>query len=87
MKSTEEDYPEAPEASIINSEGGFPLVEDEYNNSIQYGWNDLADAVSKYGIPMVFNIRILPSVVNATKNLIYVNIIFLLIVYVLDIFL
>lgn len=74
-----------PETAVVDSEGGFPLVEaTDPNYSSKFEWNDIADAMSKYGVPMIFGIRVNPNVINATKNLLYVNILFLVIVYVLS---
>lgn len=74
-----------PEASIIHDQGGFPLVEESSSEfEVKYNWNDIADAISKYGIPMIFGIRVYPDILIPTKNLLYVNIIFLVIVFILN---
>lgn len=61
-----------PESTILKDIKGFPLVEADRNTEIEYGWNDIAEAINKYGIPMIFTIGVLPSLTNGTKNLIYV---------------
>lgn len=74
-----------PETAVVIDQHGFPLVEERPNDKeIEYGWQDIADAISKYGIPMIFGIRVYPDIFNATQNLLYVNILFIVIVRIFN---
>lgn len=62
-----------PEAAIVEDEGGFPLVQNL--NSTVFGWNEVGDAVGKYGIPMIFALETFSDLSNSSNNLIRVSII------------
>ncbi|KAJ8916562.1 hypothetical protein NQ315_000206 [Exocentrus adspersus] len=58
-----------PELSIIEEEGGFPLVQPS-NSTTTFGWNEIGEAVGKYGVPMMFSLEAYSDLNNASKNLI-----------------
>uniref|UniRef100_V5GXP8 Neprilysin-2 n=1 Tax=Anoplophora glabripennis TaxID=217634 RepID=V5GXP8_ANOGL len=57
-----------PEVTIVVDEGGFPLVEN--SSSTVFGWNEIGEAVGKYGVPMIFTIETFADLTNASKNMI-----------------
>lgn len=60
-----------PEVTIVDEEGGFPLVQNL--NSTVFGWNEIGEAVGKYGVPMMFTIEAFSDLTNASRNIIRVR--------------
>ncbi|KAG5878476.1 hypothetical protein JTB14_003163 [Gonioctena quinquepunctata] len=63
-----------PELSVFEGEHGFPLVQSQFGmHHTRFGWNEIGEAASEYGISMMFNIQAYSNLVDPTKNLIYVS--------------
>nr|XP_023027963.1 neprilysin-4-like [Leptinotarsa decemlineata] len=63
-----------PELSVVQQQHGFPLVQTLlHEGSTEFGWNDIADAVSEYGIPLMFNIQVTSNYEDPSQNLIYIS--------------
>ncbi|XP_057663700.1 neprilysin-11-like [Diorhabda carinulata] len=63
-----------PELIIVKQQKGFPLIEiNQLQNATTYSFLDVADAVSQYGIPMLFKVQAYGNPGNASDNLIYIS--------------
>ncbi|KAJ8982592.1 hypothetical protein NQ317_005064 [Molorchus minor] len=60
-----------PEVTVVAEERGFPLVQHhDEREAVPFGWNEIGEAVSKYGIPMIFSLEAYSDLSNASNNLI-----------------
>ncbi|KAJ8954193.1 hypothetical protein NQ318_005788 [Aromia moschata] len=60
-----------PEITVVEDEQGFPMVQlIDPKESKPFGWNDIGDAVGKYGIPMIFSVEAYADLANSSNNLI-----------------
>uniref|UniRef100_A0A6P7GBB3 Neprilysin-4-like n=1 Tax=Diabrotica virgifera virgifera TaxID=50390 RepID=A0A6P7GBB3_DIAVI len=63
-----------PETIIVANEQGFPLTQLPcQQQATNYSFLDIADAVSKYGIPMLFNVITTSNPGNASSNILFVS--------------
>ncbi|XP_072379054.1 neprilysin-11-like [Diabrotica undecimpunctata] len=63
-----------PEKIIVADEQGFPLTQLPcQQQATNYSFLNIADAVSKYGIPMLFNVITTGNPGNASNNILYLS--------------
>ncbi|XP_050499476.1 neprilysin-4-like [Diabrotica virgifera virgifera] len=63
-----------PETIIVVNEQGFPLTQLPcQQQATNYSFLDIADAVSKYGIPMLFNVITTSNPGNASSNILFIS--------------
>lgn len=69
-----EDLLELPEKLILKDLEGWPVIETKRDLRKNFSLYDIADIIAEFGIHIFFTYSIIPNLLNASENVIFVSI-------------
>ncbi|XP_030760207.1 neprilysin-11-like [Sitophilus oryzae] len=69
-------YMKSPEIEIVKKYGGFPIVEESTDGTVEgtlFGWNDIADIAAEFGVNIFFSVSSYYDSFNASATVLMIT--------------